>query len=90
MMVSVILAHPQEGSFNHAIAQAMVERIAGNRHTVYFHDLYKEGFDPLLLNEEIARDAPLPGSIAQHCREIAELTVLLWCIQTGGASLPLS
>jgi len=72
MMVSVILAHPQEGSFNHALAQAVVERIAGNGHTVFFHDLYKEGFDPLLLNEEIARDALLPRSIAQHCREIAE------------------
>lgn len=72
MKVSVILAHPQEGSFNHAIAQAAMERLADNGHKVFFHDLYKERFDPLLMSEEIAKDAPLPATIVQHCEEIAE------------------
>ena len=72
MKVFVILAHPQEGSLNHAIAQVAIERLADNGHTVFFHDLYKEGFDPLLVSEEIPRDAPLPVSIAQYCEEIAE------------------
>ena len=72
MKILVILAHPQEGSFNHAIAQAVIERLADNGHTVFFHDLYKEGFDPLLMSEEIPRDAPLSGSIARHCEEIAK------------------
>jgi putative NADPH-quinone reductase len=72
MKVLVILAHPQEGSFNHAIAQAAIERIADNGHTVFFHDLYKEGFDPLLKSEEIPKDNPLPATISQHCEEIAE------------------
>ncbi len=72
MKVSVILAHPQDGSFNHAIAQAAIERLADNGHTVFFHDLYKEGFAPLLMSEEIPRDAPLPLGIVQHCEEIAK------------------
>lgn len=70
MKISVILAHPQEGSFNHAIAWAATERLTGNGHSVFFHDLYKEGFDPLLLHGEIPRNAPLPGLVAQHCQEI--------------------
>jgi NAD(P)H dehydrogenase (quinone) len=72
MRISVILAHPNHGSFNHAIAQTAVEQIEGNGHKGFFHDLYKEGFDPLLFSNEIPKDAQLPVVITEHCREIAE------------------
>ncbi|MDP3478296.1 MAG: NAD(P)H-dependent oxidoreductase [Desulfoprunum sp.] len=71
MNISVILAHPAKGSFNHAIAEAAVLAAEQNGHRVMFHDLYAEGFDPLLTAAEIAGDAELPTAIAQHCREIA-------------------
>jgi NAD(P)H dehydrogenase (quinone) len=70
--ISVILAHPDRGSFNHAIAQSAVERIEKNGHGVYFHDLYDEDFDPLLTGEEINRDVSLPRAIREHCEEIRE------------------
>jgi len=72
MIVSVILAHPREGSFNHAIARAAVERLMANGHTAVLHDLYQEEFDPLLTGQEIAKGAHLPPMIARHCAEIAE------------------
>ncbi|HQI02453.1 MAG TPA: NAD(P)H-dependent oxidoreductase [Deltaproteobacteria bacterium] len=71
MIVSVILAHPDPSSFNHAIANAAVEELYRNGHYVYFHDLYGEGFDPVLPREEAARNAILPTLIENHCREIA-------------------
>ena len=71
-MVSVILAHPDEGSFNHAIARAAVGRLESNGHEVSFHDLYKENFDPMLVKEEIPEGAHVPELIMSHCREIAE------------------
>jgi putative NADPH-quinone reductase len=71
MQISVILAHPNKDSFNHAIAQAAVARIERNGHRALFHDLYKERFDPLLFSEEIPKEAPLPAAIARHCAEIA-------------------
>jgi len=71
MKISVILAHPDDGSFNHAIAQTAVEQLEGNGHQAFFHDLYKEGFEPLLFSEEIPKDVKLPAAIAEHCREIA-------------------
>jgi NAD(P)H dehydrogenase (quinone) len=71
MRISVILAHPDDSSFNHAIARTAVETIEKNGHRVFFHDLYKERFDPLLCSEEIPKDAPLPGLIKKHCEEIA-------------------
>lgn len=72
MIVSVILAHPLEGSFNHAIARAAADRLMANGHTAVLHDLYQEGFDPLLPGDEIPRDASLPPMIARHCAEIVD------------------
>jgi putative NADPH-quinone reductase len=71
MQISVILAHPDPASFNHAIAQTAVEALKANGHTVLHHDLYQEKFDPLLYAKEIAKDAVLPDAIKQHCDEIA-------------------
>ena len=41
-------------------------------HEVICHDLYAEGFDPLLPHAEIPKEAELPATIARHCREVAE------------------
>lgn len=70
--VSVILAHPDDGSFNHAIARTAVERLEANGRTVFFHDLYKEDFNPALTFEELSKCAPLPLVIEEYCAEIAE------------------
>ena len=72
MKVSVILAHPDRGSFNHAIAQSALERLKKIGHDVFFHDLYGEGFDPLLPQNEILKDVSLPQLIKAHCEEIGE------------------
>lgn len=72
MQISVILAHPHEGSFNHAIARMAVGRLEALGHEVLFHDLHKENFDPVLPWEETSKEAPLPEPIADHCREISQ------------------
>jgi len=72
MKISVILAHPRPGSFNHAIADEVTTTLRKSGHAVTVHDLYREQFDPLLPYSEISRDVPLPPVIALHCREIAE------------------
>jgi len=72
MRVSVILAHPDERSFNHAIAHAAIEQLGSRGHEVFFHDLYKEKFDPLLISGEIPESAHVPEPVMRHCREIAE------------------
>jgi NAD(P)H dehydrogenase (quinone) len=72
MKISVILAHPDRESFNHAIAAAAVETLNKNSHQVYFHDLYREKFAPILPFEEIPKDASLPPDIEKHCKEISQ------------------
>ena len=71
MKISVILAHPDKKSFNHAIAATAVETLKQNGHEVFFHDLYAEEFDPLLTAEEIPRDVALPFEVEKHCKEIS-------------------
>lgn len=70
MNVSLILAHPSPGSFNHAIAAIARARLQALGITVWFHDLYAEKFDPVLPAGEIPRDAMLPDLIAKHVEEI--------------------
>jgi NAD(P)H dehydrogenase (quinone) len=72
MRISIILAHPDDMSFNHAIARTAVEQLESNGHEVFFHDLYEEQFDPLLTREEIPKDIPLPEAISEHCRQIVQ------------------
>lgn len=71
MKISVILAHPDKGSFNHAIAQTVLAVLRENGHEPCFHDLYEERFDPVLRVEEIPRDGILDAGTAAHCGEIA-------------------
>ena len=69
--ISVILGHPNPGSFNHAIAGMVVDTLQKLGYHVWFHDLYAEGFDPLLTFAEIPKAASLPDVVQQHCDEIA-------------------
>jgi NAD(P)H dehydrogenase (quinone) len=71
MNVLVIVAHPNQASLNHAIAQACSGALADNGHHVTFHDLYGEAFDPLLPYGEFAREAVLPAAIRRHCDEVS-------------------
>ena len=71
MKILVLLAHPQPGSFNHALAERAVSTLAACGHEVVFHDLQAEGFDPVLPPAEIASDGPLAPEIARHCEELA-------------------
>ena len=70
--LSVILAHPRHGSFNHAIAATAVQTLEAQGHEVWFHDLYQENFDPVLHPAELEREAYLPPALSEHCREIAQ------------------
>jgi len=73
MRISVILAHPKKGSFNHAIAKTVCDAVGLTGDIVCnFHDLYAEGFNPLLPPEELQKDALFPPLIEQHINEICE------------------
>ncbi|HEY4662740.1 MAG TPA: NAD(P)H-dependent oxidoreductase [Candidatus Humimicrobiaceae bacterium] len=72
MKISVILAHPRKGSFNHAIAGVITTTLGHLGHEVFFHDLYTEKFNPVLPEEEILEDRIFDPVIQKYCEEISE------------------
>ena len=71
MNVLIVLAHPDHGSLNHAIAGAAAAALHELGHAVVAHDLYAEKFDPVLSAAEIPRGATLPAALQRHCDELA-------------------
>jgi putative NADPH-quinone reductase len=69
--ILVVLAHPDPGSFNHALADAAAQAAKRSGHDVILHDLYAERFDPILPSPEIARGATLPAWLRRHCADLA-------------------
>jgi putative NADPH-quinone reductase len=70
MKTVIILGHQRAGSFCHAIAETAAVEFRTAGHDVVFHDLYAEGFDPILLDAEIPKGAKQPAIIDRHCQEI--------------------
>ncbi len=71
MRVSVILAHPDPKSFNAAIARTVLTALKKKGATVFYHDLYREKFSPVLPAAETQKNAKLPRSIQKYCNEIS-------------------
>ena len=72
MAISLILAHPNKASFNHAIAQTADQVLRRLGHNVHYHDLCQEHFEPRLGAAELGADCPLDPIVQQHCREISQ------------------
>jgi putative NADPH-quinone reductase len=72
MNITVILAHPDQESFNSAIAATACRELRSLGHEVRFHDLYQEHFDPVVSLAELESDAVLEERLIPYCTEIAE------------------
>ena len=70
MNILIILAHPDKDSFNHAIANTCRKRLIDNGHSVVFHDLYKEDFNPIINSLEIPKQAQIDDSTKEHCDDL--------------------
>lgn len=70
MKVSVILGHPYPKSFNHAIYLRVLKTLDGEGHHVFAHDLYEEGFNPLLEGSELVTGETSHPLVLQHREEI--------------------
>ncbi|MFJ6797252.1 NAD(P)H-dependent oxidoreductase [Streptomyces sp. NPDC091268] len=82
MRVGVYVAHPRVGSFNHAIFDAVVEELRGRRAEVSAHDLYADGFAPLLTATETgtveSAEQAHEAQVALHRAEVATLDAMVF------------
>ncbi len=77
MKLVEILCNPNPGSYNLALATAAYEKLKSLGHDVMLHDLYKEGFNPILEAPELARSFSLDELVQVHCNELASADGLL-------------
>jgi NAD(P)H dehydrogenase (quinone) len=56
LKASVLLAHPYEKSFNHAIFHTVCEKLSELKIETFAHDLYIEQFNPVLTRGELGSD----------------------------------
>lgn len=67
----IIYAHPNPGSFNHAIMETITEELRHNGKGVKIRDLYQMGFNCVLKSEDFANMQR--GAVAQDVKEEQEL-----------------
>lgn len=72
MKISVILGHPYENSLNHALAGAVLDTLCRNGHDVFFHDLYEEGFNPVMPKAELVSNCSEEPLVNRHIEEIRQ------------------
>jgi putative NADPH-quinone reductase len=72
----VVVCHPAADSFNHALAEAVRSAWISAGCDVVFHDLYAEGFDPLLSASEARGAASTDRSVAAHIAELRACDLL--------------
>jgi putative NADPH-quinone reductase len=72
MNILIILGHPDNRSFNYAIADTCRNRLVENGHSVLFHDLYREGFNPITDVNEIPKQGKIDNLIKTHCDNLKD------------------
>ena len=78
MKATVILAHPYENSFNHAIYKTAIEILRLNKIGIYCHDLYSEGFNPVLTRSELGKDKSLDENVNKYAEELIDSDLLIF------------
>ena len=78
MTASVILAHPYEKSFNHAVFHAVRGILGQLNCVVHAHDLYREGFNPVLTREELGSDKSSDPLVNEYLRELLGSDLLVF------------
>jgi putative NADPH-quinone reductase len=78
MNASIILAHPYDKSFNHAIFQTAEKTFKNLKIDVYAHDLYKEGFNPVLTTMELGKEKPDDNLVKQYVDEMLQSRILVF------------
>ncbi len=78
MKASVILAHPYPLSFNHAIYERVIAVFADLKIECYSHDLYAEGFDPVLTGQELGSDISADPLVKRYAAELLESKYLVF------------
>lgn len=91
MRALVIYCHPRPESFNAAVRDVVLGRLRAAGAEVRLHDLYAEGFAPVLTGAEWQGYLTCPDNqapVAQQCRDVAWCDTLIFVYPTWWYGLP--
>lgn len=92
MRALVVVAHPDESSFTHAIATTTINALKANGHEVTLCDLYAEGFSAAMTAvERVAYESDTPvvsPQVADYVAAVTATELLIFVYPTWWSSLP--
>jgi putative NADPH-quinone reductase len=72
LRILIVVANPGRKSLCRALADVCAATLRSLGHSVSFHDLYAEKFEPVLPADELPRNSRPGRVLARHCRELRE------------------
>jgi NAD(P)H dehydrogenase (quinone) len=72
MKMMIVLAHPDPKSFNHTVCKQVLSVFENLGINYYFHDLYLDGFNPVLSLSELKRKFPLDEKTQAYIQNLEE------------------
>ena len=73
MRALVVYCHPDPGSFNAAVRDVILDKLAGQGAEVRLHDLYASGFSPVLTGPEWQGYLNCPGNVDPVAAQVADV-----------------
>ncbi|MBI1172605.1 flavodoxin family protein [bacterium] len=91
MRALVVYCHPRPASFNAAVRDVVLARLAAAGAEVRLRDLYAEGFQPALTGAELGSYLDSPANrapVEDHCRDVLWCDTLIFVYPTWWYGLP--
>jgi NAD(P)H dehydrogenase (quinone) len=91
MRALVVYCHPDPGSFNAAVRDVILNKLAGQGAEMRVHDLYASGFTPVLTGPEWAGYLTCPdntAAVADHVADVRWADTLIFIYPTWWYGLP--
>jgi NAD(P)H dehydrogenase (quinone) len=88
MLIQVVHCHPLTDSYGHALYKTVVAALEKSGHQVVATDLYREGFDPVMREDERRGyyQAPYPGdAVAAYTAELRRAEASCSAFRRGGS-----
>ncbi|NIJ52637.1 NAD(P)H-dependent oxidoreductase [Dyadobacter arcticus] len=76
MNILIVLAHPKKESLNAALAYYLAKQL-NEKHEVVLQDLYREGFDPILKENELLDINYFSEDIRPYCDALLAADILI-------------
>ena len=90
MKYLIVYAHPNPGSFNHAILETISDELKKKKREVKVRDLYKIGFDPVLSAKDLSaiQDCAVPSDIKREQNYIRKADTLVFVFPIWWSAMP--